>query len=299
MWRRSAFGTRNASPPGIEIPGYPRASHPGLPETFFLPEPREGATVGRSWEASPVRQSGDDPTLSIVEVAVSPAVDGELWAIWTDGTVLVSADGGGSWEERSPPGGARAGMRISAGPVAGTAYAALSGTTGARLFRTRDRGLTWIDISRDLPALPLNAVLADPRAAGRLAAATYGRGLWELKAPPPCQSDATTLCLNDNRFEVRASWDTTTSTGTGQARPLTADTGYFWFFDPANVEMVVKVLRGCGVNGNYWVFAGGLTNVQTVLTVRDTLTGSVKTYTNPQGRAFQPIQDIDAFAACQ
>ena len=98
---------------------------------------------------------------------------------------------------------------------------------------------------------------------------------------------------------MKASWTTTTNTGIGQARPLTADTGYFWFFDPANVEMVIKVLRGCGVNGNYWVFAGGLTNVQTVLTVRDTLTGSVKTYTNPQGRAFQPIQDIDAFAACQ
>jgi photosystem II stability/assembly factor-like uncharacterized protein len=295
---------------------------------------------GRSWEASPVRPTGDDPTLSIVEVAVSPAVDGELWTIWTDGKVLLSADGGATWEERSPPGGARAGMRISAGPAAGTAYAALSGTTGTRLFRTRDHGLTWVDISRGLPDLPLNAVLADPRAAGRLfvatdagvalsqddgatwqdvsgalpnavvldlcldpssgrlAAATYGRGLWELKSPPPCKPDATTLCLNDNRFEVKASWATTANSGIGQARPLTADTGYFWFFDSANVEIVIKVLRGCGVNGNYWVFAGGLTNVQTVLTVRDTLTGSVKTYTNPQGRAFQPIQDIDAFAAC-
>ena len=184
---------------------------------------------GRSWEATRVRQSGDDPTLSIVEVAASPAVDGELWTIWTDGKVLVSTDGGGTWEDRSPPGGARGGLRISAGPVAGTAYAALSGTTGARLFRTRDRGLTWVDISRDLPELPLNAILADPRAAGRLlvatdagvalsqddgatwqdasgalpnavvldlcldpasgrlAAATYGRGIWELAAPPPCR----------------------------------------------------------------------------------------------------------------
>ncbi|HTG31551.1 MAG TPA: hypothetical protein VLB76_01370 [Thermoanaerobaculia bacterium] len=295
---------------------------------------------GRSWEATPVRQAGDDPTLSIVEVAASPAVDGELWTIWTDGKVLLSADGGGGWEERSPPGGARAGMRISAGPVPGTAYAALSGTTGARLFRTRDHGLTWVDISRDLPELPLNAVLADPRAAGRLfvatdagvaisqddgatwqdasgalpnavvldlcldpasgrlAAATYGRGIWELKSPPPCQPDATTLCLNGNRFEVKASWATVANSGAGQARPLTADTGYFWFFDPANVEMVIKVLRGCEVNGNYWVFAGGLTDVRTVLTVRDTRTGDVKTYTNPQGRAFQPIQDIDAFPSC-
>jgi photosystem II stability/assembly factor-like uncharacterized protein len=294
---------------------------------------------GRTWTLTRIRQF-DNPTVSIAEVAVSPAVDGELWTIWTDGKVLVSEDGGGTWQEHAPSGDSRAGLRISAGPAAGTAYAALSGTTGARLFRTRDHGLTWVDISRDLPQLPLNAVLADPRAAGRLfvatdvgvafsqddgatwqdasgalpnavvldlcldpasgrlAAATYGRGLWELKAPPPCQPDAATLCLNNNRFEVKASWATTTSTGAGQAHPLTADTGYFWFFDPANVEAVVKVIDGCGVNQSFWTFAGGLTNVRTVLTVRDTLTGGVKTYTNPQGRAFQPIQDVDSFPAC-
>jgi photosystem II stability/assembly factor-like uncharacterized protein len=294
---------------------------------------------GRTWTLTRIRQS-DNPTVSISEVAVSPTVDGELWTIWTDGKVLVSEDGGGTWQEHAPSEDSRAGLRISAGPAAGTAYAALSGTTGARLFRTRDHGATWEDISRDLPELPLNAVLADPRAAGRLfvatdagvalsqddgatwqdasgalpntpvfdfcldpasgrlAAATYGRGLWELKSPAPCQPDATTLCLNDNRFEVKASWATTTSSGAGQARPLTADTGYFWFFDPANVEAVVKVIDGCGVNQSFWTFAGGLTDVQAVLTVRDTLTGGVKTYTNPQGRAFQPIQDVDAFPAC-
>ena len=170
--------------------------------------------------------------------------------------------------------------------------------TDAGVAFSQDDGATWQDASGALPNAVVLDLCLDP-ASGRLAAATYGRGLWELKSPPPCQPDATTLCLNDNRFEVKATWATTTSSGIGQARPLTADTGYFWFFDPANVEIVIKVLRGCGVNGNYWVFAGGLTNVQTVLTVRDTLTGSVKTYTNPQGRAFQPIQDIDAFATCQ
>jgi len=60
--------------------------------------------------------------------------------------------------------------------------------------------------------------------------------------------------------------------------------------------MVVKVLNGCGVDSNYWVFAGGLTNVQVVMTVTDTQTGAVKTYVNPQGQAFRPIQDTAAFA---
>jgi hypothetical protein len=80
---------------------------------------------------------------------------------------------------------------------------------------------------------------------------------------------------------------------------LTSDTGSFWFFSPTNVETVVKVLDGCGVDSSFWVFAGGLTNVDVVMTVTDTQTGAVRTYTNPQGSAFLPIQDTAAFAACQ
>jgi hypothetical protein len=34
------------------------------------------------------------------------------------------------------------------------------------------------------------------------------------------------------------------------------------------------------------------------LTLTDTKTGTVKTYTNPLGVAFQPIQDTNAFATC-
>ena len=31
---------------------------------------------------------------------------------------------------------------------------------------------------------------------------------------------------------------------------LTSDSGYFYFFDPANIELVIKVLNGCGLNGH-------------------------------------------------
>jgi hypothetical protein len=60
----------------------------------------------------------------------------------------------------------------------------------------------------------------------------------------------------------------------------------------------VKVLNGCGVNNKYWVFAAGMTNVNVVLTVTDTVSGQVKTYTNPQGRTFRSILDTGAFATC-
>ena len=115
----------------------------------------------------------------------------------------------------------------------------------------------------------------------------------------PCVPFGGTLCLNKQRFAVTTHWTTPQGqSGDGVAVPLTPDTGYFWFFSPNNVEMVVKVLDGCGVTGNFWVFGGGLTNVEVEMTVTDTQTGAVKTYKNPQGTALLPIQDTLAFPAC-
>ena len=109
-------------------------------------------------------------------------------------------------------------------------------------------------------------------------------------------TDATTLCVNNGRFKVETQWTTLQGqSGAGQAVGVTSDTGYFWFFSSNNVETVVKVLVGCSIDSNYWVFAGGLTNVNVVMTVTDTQTGAVRTYTNPQGTAFRPIQDTSAF----
>ena len=79
---------------------------------------------------------------------------------------------------------------------------------------------------------------------------------------------------------------------------LTDDSGYFWFFTSGNVEMLVKALNACTFNNHFWLFAGGLTNVEVTITVTDTVAGVVKTYTNPINTAFQPIQDTSAFATC-
>lgn len=110
-------------------------------------------------------------------------------------------------------------------------------------------------------------------------------------------ADSTTLCLNGGRFRVRVAWTRSGGgSGPGMAVPLTADSGYFWFFDAANIELVVKVLDACGIPpGNFWVFAGGLTNVGVVLTVDDRVAGSTRTYTNPLGMPFPPLQDTAAF----
>ncbi len=65
--------------------------------------------------------------------------------------------------------------------------------------------------------------------------------------------------------------------GAGQGVALTSDSGYFWFFNSANIELVVKVLDACTVNDHFWVFAGGLTNVDVVMTITDTETGAQRT----------------------
>ncbi len=68
--------------------------------------------------------------------------------------------------------------------------------------------------------------------------------------------------------------------GTGKAVSITSDTGYFWFFSEANVELVIKALDARAVNGHYWIFYGALSSVQYTITVTDTQTGAVKTYFN-------------------
>ncbi len=101
-----------------------------------------------------------------------------------------------------------------------------------------------------------------------------------------CTADANTLCLGANgRFKVQVDWQDlpNQNNGQGSAHPITADTGAFWFFDPSNLELVVKVLDGTALNQHFWVFYGALSNVQYEIKVTDTVTGAVRTYTNPQG----------------
>jgi plastocyanin len=112
----------------------------------------------------------------------------------------------------------------------------------------------------------------------------------------PCSQGEHTLCVNGGRFSVTAHWTKPDgSEGDGTGVPLTEDSGYFWFFDPSNIEAVAKVLNGCAINNGYWVFAAGLTDVAVHLTVTDMATGARYTRDNPQGTAFDPIQDTSAF----
>ncbi len=115
-------------------------------------------------------------------------------------------------------------------------------------------------------------------------------------APPNgCTEDATTLCLAEDRFQVKVTWKTPNGAqGVGRAIPQTADTGVFWFFQDTNLELMVKVLDARSFSSHFWVFYGALTNVEFTLTVTDTETGRQQVYFNAQGEQAS-FADTSAF----
>jgi len=127
------------------------------------------------------------------------------------------------------------------------------------------------------------------------------RGQLTVYPADGCVPSATELCLNDDRFRLAVTWrDFEGKEGEGTAVPLAGrdDTGMFWFFKEDNVELTVKVLNGCGVNGHYWVFVSPGSTVEWELTVTDTLRDRTRTYGNALGDVPPLIPDTAAFATC-
>jgi hypothetical protein len=160
-----------------------------------------------------------------------------------------------------------------------------AGTDSGGTFRTQNQPTT--------PHRPISHITTGPLGAGARFLGTYTFTRTDVAAP------AALRLGEGNRFAVRVQWERPDGVR-GAATPveLTEDSGYVWFFDPSNIELVVKVLDACAVNGRFWVFAAGLTNVGVVIEVEDTRTGATRTYRNPVNRPFAPLQDTAAFANC-
>lgn len=104
-------------------------------------------------------------------------------------------------------------------------------------------------------------------------------------APRVAATSAPALSLLDDRYRVTVSWrdQRTGNTGTGTAVPGSDNTGYFWFFRPENIELVIKVLDGEPVNGHHWVFYGGITDLEYDILVEDLANGESRTYHHAPG----------------
>ncbi len=111
-----------------------------------------------------------------------------------------------------------------------------------------------------------------------------------------CVATAERLCLLQNRFAVEVSWtDYAGISGPGIVHPLTGDSGLFWFFNPENVEILVKMVDGCSFNGHYWLYAAATTDVEYHLKVTESARGTIRTFDNPLGTASPAFTSIDAF----
>ena len=94
----------------------------------------------------------------------------------------------------------------------------------------------------------------------------------------------------------------TGKTGPGLAIPQNDIFGFFSIpsitGNTSNPEVFVKVIDGRSLNGFYWIFSNGLSDLEYTLTVTEVATGAVKTYFKPFGSASAcGTFDTSAFAS--
>ena len=112
-----------------------------------------------------------------------------------------------------------------------------------------------------------------------------------------CAGSDSSLCLADSRFEVTVDWSTADG-GRGPARAVpvgTNNSGLFYFFEPGNWEMLIKVLDGCAINDHHWVYAASATDQGLDIVVTDTLTGKTWTHSKAPGPPAPAITESNAF----
>jgi Concanavalin A-like lectin/glucanases superfamily len=107
---------------------------------------------------------------------------------------------------------------------------------------------------------------------------------------------ASDVNLQANRFQVSVSWGSGGSTQPAKvnAGATTDQTAYFYWTDPGNTEVIVKLLDFCSVNNTWSVYANGVTDreVQISITDRYSLGGTTWTGSNPLGNGFSLIRQV-------
>jgi hypothetical protein len=97
-------------------------------------------------------------------------------------------------------------------------------------------------------------------------------------------------------FRIAVDWrDFSGGSGSGTGVPLTSHSGYFWFFEPEQTEVFVKLFDDYGGSGTFWVVLGAFTNIEFTVTVTSAEDGQVWTYMNPSGVFPPTVIDRQAF----
>lgn len=243
--------------------------------------------------------AGDDPdrragALKFDERSFQVAEDGDeiLIGVERSGGAL----GAVTVDFETADGSARAGIDYA--PVSGTLTWAAGDET------TKFFTVSIFDDSEDEGSESVHLLLSDPTGGAELDRERSQSLLHILDDDSSvfvCAEDDTTLCLLGERFEVEVVWRTSQGeSGRGHVIPLSDESGIVWFFQPGNIEMLIKTLDGCGFEAfkSFWVFFAATTNVDFTVTVTDTRSGLSKEYNNQLGDAAEPIQDLVTFTTC-
>ncbi|MEM8934544.1 MAG: hypothetical protein AAGE94_25345, partial [Acidobacteriota bacterium] len=145
---------------------------------------------------------------------------------------------------------------LSVSPVdADLLYAGVTAAGGQWLWRSRDGGVTWQPVDRELVGAKHVAFSPDGET---IWAASLGDGIVRGDdGPLPACDAAAGLCLRSDRFEVVLDWFDASGNG-GRARGVSSEvdtSGLLWFFEQDNWELMVKILDGCPLNQQFWVLS--------------------------------------------
>ena len=243
---------------------------------------------GVNWAPLPPLPGGPGDRLKAW--VVDPFEPARMYGISPSGQLLESADGGNRFV--SLPGVPNSTFAaIVPDPVRpNRIYAAITsifpvgGSLVGGVVLSDDGGTTWQAISNGFPADFAFSLAVDAR--GQFLHASTFSAVYDYEIGPY----AGALFLNSaHPFTVTLS-ATDQRTGRIGAGVATAVNDLWgWFSIPAitgnssNPEVFVKLLDGTAINGDYWFFYGGLTDLEYTLTVKDSTTGAQKTYTKPAG----------------
>jgi hypothetical protein len=140
-----------------------------------------------------------------------------------------------------------------------------------------------------------------PFVVGPLAAGTYTLTVYLDGSPAKSSVFSVTqgtpvhdLLLDQGRFQATVTIQDPRTATAAYAIGSSDLSGYFWFFDPSNVELTVKVLDGRPVNGHFWLFVASMTDLGFTMTVEDTTTNAIRTYVSPASTNRNFI-DVNAF----
>ncbi len=238
----------------------------------------------------------DLPTTNAVPGGIAAGPDGNLWFTESAANQIGRITTAGSVTEYRLPAAASQPVRIAPGADGAMWFTESIGKIG-RITTAGAVSEIRVPYANASPTSIVGKPDGTIWFVDRQPVGTGGDRIGRLSPAAGCIFDPQTLCLNIGAFSVTASFQSTPGGPSSPARAvaLTGNAGYFWFFDPSNVEMTVKVLDGCSVNGSYWVFAAGMTNVGVDWKVTRSQTNAARNYSNPPGTAFQPIQDTAAF----